>query len=198
MKRELEQVSDQFPEDYLKRRILPELLKSVEFGGGGPRVFNVVLQIGSKLAEDEYEAQITPAIVRLFSSPDRAIRVCLLDNLPLMVEHLSQKIMNDKIFPNLVSKMQSHEFALAKATDVRLPASRTLRQSCGNSPLKLFSLSSASCQTARSTEISSNTSQRPPMTSSPGFAPIPQSVLERLPKTSETVYAMPTTNQGCR
>lgn len=99
----MEKVADSFPEDYIKRRVLPELLKSVEFSGGGPRVFSVVLQIGSKLSEDEYDAQVVPAIVRLFSSPDRAIRVCLLDNLPLMISHLSQKIVNDKIFTNLVS-----------------------------------------------------------------------------------------------
>lgn len=83
-------------------KVLPELLKSVEFGGGGPKVFNAVMKIGSKLSEDDYESKITPVIVRLFASPDRAIRVCLLDNLPQMIDHLSQKIVNDKIFPQLV------------------------------------------------------------------------------------------------
>jgi len=87
----------------LKRKILPELLKSVEFGGGGPKILAMVLQTSTKLSDDEYESQITPVLVRLFSSPDRAIRVCLLDNLPLMIDHLSQKVVNDKIFPNLVS-----------------------------------------------------------------------------------------------
>lgn len=84
-------------------KVLPELMKSVEFGGGGPKVFGVVMRISSKLSEDEYESKITPVIVRLFSSPDRAIRVCLLDNLPLMIDHLPQKIVNDKIYPQMVS-----------------------------------------------------------------------------------------------
>lgn len=83
-------------------KVLPELLKSVEFGGGGPKVFSAVMKIGSILSEDDYESKITPVIVRLFASPDRAIRVCLLDNLPQMIDHLSQKIVNDKIFPQLV------------------------------------------------------------------------------------------------
>ena len=83
-------------------KILPELLKSVEFGGGGPKVFNVVMKISSKLSDEEYDARITPVIVRLFTLPDRAIRVCLLDNLPLMISHLPQKLVNDKIFPQLV------------------------------------------------------------------------------------------------
>lgn len=85
-------------------KVLPELLKSVEFGGGGAKVFGTVMQIGQKLSDDEYETQITPVVVRLFANPDRAIRVCLLDNLPLMIDHLPQKLVNDKIFPQMVGQ----------------------------------------------------------------------------------------------
>ena len=87
----------------MTKKILPELLKSVEFGGGGPKVLNVVLKIGSKLPEDEYETILTPVIIRLFGSPDRAIRVCLLDNLPLMIDRLSAKTVDGKIFPNIIT-----------------------------------------------------------------------------------------------
>ncbi|CZT20906.1 related to protein kinase family protein [Ramularia collo-cygni] len=95
--------SDEFPEDFFKVKVLPELLKSVEFGGGGPKSFALVMRIAQKLSEDEYDVQITPVVVRLFASPDRALRVCLLDNLPLMIDHLSQKIVSDKIFPQMVT-----------------------------------------------------------------------------------------------
>lgn len=88
-------------------KVLPELLKSVEFGGGGPKVFAVVIKISTKLTDDEFEARVTPAVVRLFSSPDRAIRVSLLDNLPVMIDRLSQKIVNDKIFPQMVRLLSS-------------------------------------------------------------------------------------------
>ena len=84
-------------------KILPELLKSVEFGGGGPKVFSFVLKIGAKLSDEEYEARLNPVLLRLFASPDRQIRVCLLDNMPLMIDHFSQKLVTDKIFPQLVS-----------------------------------------------------------------------------------------------
>ena len=83
-------------------KVLPELLKSVEFGGGGPKFLSVVMKISKKLTDDEFEIMVTPAVVRLFSSPDRAIRVCLLDNLPIMIDRLPQKIVNDKIFPQMV------------------------------------------------------------------------------------------------
>src|SRR5947209_3704429 len=84
-------------------RILPELLKSVEFGGGGPKVFGAIMKIGAKLSDEEYETRLVPVIVRLFASPDRALRVCLLDNLPLMIDRLPQKEVNGKIFPMIVS-----------------------------------------------------------------------------------------------
>lgn len=100
---ELGKVTDDFPEDFFKAKVLPELLKSVEFGGGGPKVFGAIIRIGSKLSEDEYEAKLTPLILRLFASPDRAMRVCLLDNLPQMIDRLSQKDVNNKIFPLIVT-----------------------------------------------------------------------------------------------
>lgn len=95
-------MADDFPADFFKMKVLPELLKSVEFGGGGAKVFSTIMQIGAKLSDEEYEAQITPVVVRLFANPDRGIRVFLLNNLPMMIEHLPQKIVNDKIFPQMV------------------------------------------------------------------------------------------------
>ncbi|KMU87096.1 kinase family protein [Coccidioides immitis H538.4] len=71
---ELDELSDDFPEEFFKMKILPELLKSVEFGGGGPKVLTTVLKIGTKLTDDEYNQKLTPAIVRLFANPDRAIK----------------------------------------------------------------------------------------------------------------------------
>ncbi|KAH6668395.1 kinase family protein-like protein [Halenospora varia] len=70
---DLDQLSDDFPEDYFKIKILPELLKSVD----------VFMKVSKKLTDDEFESKVTPAVVRLFNSPDRAIRVSLLDNLPV-------------------------------------------------------------------------------------------------------------------
>ncbi|KAJ9210847.1 hypothetical protein DTO166G4_7518 [Paecilomyces variotii] len=100
---ELDELSDDFPEEFFKMKVLPELLKSVEFGGGGPKVLGAIIKIGTKLTADEYSTKLTPVIVRLFANPDRAIRVCLLDNLPLMIDNIPQRIVNDKIFPQMTS-----------------------------------------------------------------------------------------------
>jgi hypothetical protein len=99
---DLDQLTDDFPEDFFKMKVLPELLKSVEFGGGGPKAFGVVVKIAGKLSNEDFEAKVTPVVVRLFANPDRAIRVCLLDNLSHMIDRLPQKVVNDKIFPQMV------------------------------------------------------------------------------------------------
>jgi len=102
---ELDAISDSndFPEEFFKIKVLPELLKSIEFGGGGPKSFSLCMRIASKMSDDEWDTQITPAVVRLFGNPDRALRVCLLDNLPHMIDHFSQKLVSDKIFPQMVT-----------------------------------------------------------------------------------------------
>lgn len=100
---DLESLTDDFPEDFFKMKVLPELLKSVEFGGGGPKAFGMVMKISTKLSNEDFELRVQPVVVRLFGNPDRAVRVCLLDNLPHMIDRLPQKIVNDKIFPHLVS-----------------------------------------------------------------------------------------------
>lgn len=127
----LDNLSEDFPEDFFKMKVLPELLKSVEFGGGGAKVLGAILKIGSKLSTDEFNAKLTPVVVRLFGNPDRALRVCLLDNLPLIIDHLPQKVVNDKIFPQMVST-QLDSSICSHADIVRHPASQTSLPSSEN------------------------------------------------------------------
>lgn len=45
---------------------------------------------------------ISPFIVRMFSNQNRSIRLCLLENFPNYINHISDIIINDKIFPKMV------------------------------------------------------------------------------------------------
>ncbi|KAI8922758.1 armadillo-type protein [Entophlyctis helioformis] len=92
-----------FPIDFCKYKILPEIIKALEFGGAGAKALNPILKIGSRLSHAEFDTLIVPIVVKLFSSPDRAIRVTLCENLTHYIGHLSQKIVSDKIFPNLAT-----------------------------------------------------------------------------------------------
>ena len=102
--RQLNAAYEDFPDDFLKMKVLPELLKAAEYAGGGPQVLSLAIKIGAKLPDDDFEMQMSQNLIRLYASPDRATRVCLLDSLPQYVDRFSQKIVNDKIFPQIVRK----------------------------------------------------------------------------------------------
>ncbi|EGS18254.1 uncharacterized protein CTHT_0062760 [Thermochaetoides thermophila DSM 1495] len=113
---DLEHLSDDFPEEFFKMKILPELLKSVEFGGGGPKAFSLVMKVATKLSSDDFDAKVAPVVIRLFGNPDRAIRVCLLDHLPQMIDRLSPKVVNDKIWPQAVTGFMDVEPVVREQT----------------------------------------------------------------------------------
>ncbi|KAL9081708.1 MAG: hypothetical protein Q9159_007106 [Coniocarpon cinnabarinum] len=128
---ELDDVSGDFPEDFMKRKILPELLKSVEFGGGGPKVFNVVLQIGAKLPDDEFDSELTPVLIRLFSRQDRAMRVTgFTDQAPLLREQTVKSILT--IVSKLSDRTVNGELLkhLAKTANDPEPGIRTNTTIC--------------------------------------------------------------------
>ncbi|KAJ0119315.1 hypothetical protein J7T55_013553 [Diaporthe amygdali] len=68
---DLDQLTDDFPEDFFKMKVLPELLKSVEFGGGGPKAFSLVMKIATKLSSDDFDSRSVLTIIGKLS--DRTI-----------------------------------------------------------------------------------------------------------------------------
>jgi SCY1-like protein 1 len=78
------------------------MLKAFEFGGGANKVFVIILSIAEKLSDEDFEKEIQPVIVRMFGSQERGVRMSLLENLTKIVERLNPKVVNDKVFPNLV------------------------------------------------------------------------------------------------
>ncbi|KAI8822171.1 armadillo-type protein [Fimicolochytrium jonesii] len=92
---------DTFPTEFCKYKILPELIKALEFGGAGAKALGPILKLGGKLEQEEFDSAVVPIIVKLFASTDRAIRVSLCEGLPSFVNNLNAKIVTEKIFPNL-------------------------------------------------------------------------------------------------
>ncbi|KAI9319642.1 armadillo-type protein [Dichotomocladium elegans] len=99
--RKLDAQIDTFPSDFSQYKILPELLKAFEFGSGGAKALNAILKIGQHLDSDQFEKILVEPIVRMFASPDRAIRVSLLENMPKFIEHIPSKVVTNQIFPNV-------------------------------------------------------------------------------------------------
>ncbi|GFO35647.1 N-terminal kinase-like protein [Plakobranchus ocellatus] len=94
---------DSFPPTFCRNKILPQLLTAFEYGNAGSSVLAPLFKIGKHLETNEYQAKIVPCVVKLFSSPDRATRVKLLQQIEFFVEHLQSDTVNSQIFPNVIS-----------------------------------------------------------------------------------------------
>ena len=89
------------PASLLQYRILPLLLTALTYGGSGMQNFSDVLQsvllIGSKLNDEKaYETLVVPAVIKLFESKERAVRMHLLEKLQYYEKHLPAKLINNK------------------------------------------------------------------------------------------------------
>jgi SCY1-like protein 1 len=91
-----------FPSEFSKYKILPELIKAFEFGSGGAKALSAIVKIGDHLSNEEYESIVIEPIMRMFASPDRAIRVSLLENMPKFIDHMTNKMVTNQVFPNIV------------------------------------------------------------------------------------------------
>ena len=60
-------------------------------------------QIGKLLEEEEYQKQILPCVIKLFSSSDRATRLKLLQQIEFLIEHMDPKTVNDQIYPQIAT-----------------------------------------------------------------------------------------------
>ena len=63
----------------------------------------LVLQFGKSVPPEDYSSVILTHLVKLYASPDRGIRMALLEHLPEYADKLDKKTVSDKIWPNLVS-----------------------------------------------------------------------------------------------
>ncbi|KAJ1475716.1 armadillo-type protein [Baffinella frigidus] len=116
---------DSLPDLHLRYKVLPELLKAVEFGGGelfkavefdgggtaaiapmlklGTAAIAPMLKLGQRMSAEDFGKEVVPGVVRCFGSQDRATRIGLLQNLHTFADHLSPALVEKEIFPKLAS-----------------------------------------------------------------------------------------------
>ncbi|KAI8092662.1 armadillo-type protein [Halteromyces radiatus] len=101
--RKLDTVVGQFPNEFAMYKILPELVNAFEFGSGGAKALNAIMKIGEHLPDDEFDKVLVTPILRMFASPDRAIRVSLLENMPKFIDHIPDKVVCAQVFPHVAT-----------------------------------------------------------------------------------------------
>ncbi|XP_015266276.1 PREDICTED: N-terminal kinase-like protein [Gekko japonicus] len=93
---------DTFPEDFCRHKVLPQLLTAFEFGSAGAVILTPLFKVGKFLNAQEYQQKIIPVIVKMFSSPDRAMRIRLLQQMEQFIQYLNEPTVNTQIFPHVV------------------------------------------------------------------------------------------------
>ena len=78
-------------------------MRAFEFGGGGPTLLPLILSLAASLPEKEYSASIIQPLIRMFATPDRAMRMALLEGLDKFADKLTSKDVTERIWPHLVS-----------------------------------------------------------------------------------------------
>ncbi|XP_039215830.1 N-terminal kinase-like protein isoform X2 [Crotalus tigris] len=99
---ELSDNLDNFPEDFCCHKVLPQLLMAFEFGNAGAIILTPLFKVGKFLNSQEYQQKIIPVIVKMFSSPDRAMRIRLLQQMEHFIQYLNEPTVNTQIFPHVV------------------------------------------------------------------------------------------------
>ncbi|GJN88649.1 hypothetical protein Rhopal_001615-T1 [Rhodotorula paludigena] len=93
------------PAGFLKYKVLPSLVHTFEFSGGsgGAPLLPVILELSSHgdLSHAEHQRDVVQPIVRAFATPDRAMRMALLDHLDKYADRLAPKDVNDRVWPHL-------------------------------------------------------------------------------------------------
>lgn len=98
-----QQNTKRLPTEFLKHKVLPALVKNFELPSGGPQLLPLILSMSSELKQDEYEKLVLPSVLRAFSSPDRAMRMAVLEGLPTFIDRIEKRVVTDKIWPNLLT-----------------------------------------------------------------------------------------------
>ncbi|XP_040826918.1 N-terminal kinase-like protein isoform X3 [Ochotona curzoniae] len=99
---ELSESLGSFPEDFCRHKVLPQLLTAFEFGNAGAVVLTPLFKVGELLKADEYQQQIVPVLIKMFSSTDRAMRIRLLQQMEQFIQYLDEPTVNTQIFPHVV------------------------------------------------------------------------------------------------
>ncbi|KRX54487.1 N-terminal kinase-like protein [Trichinella sp. T9] len=99
----LSNILDQFPKDIQVHKILSRINEMIKFSNVGCSAIPALIKIGKLLGEEEYQVHVIPSVIAMFASQDRITRVRLLEQLEHFIDHLKPEVVNEKIFPPLVT-----------------------------------------------------------------------------------------------
>nr|CDI53080.1 arm repeat-containing protein [Melanopsichium pennsylvanicum 4]SNX84569.1 related to CEX1 \ len=122
----LQEKPDSFTPDFLMYKVLPALvaaLAAVAPPGTIPSastqastLLPLVLRLGQPLPKEEWNSNVVPPLLKAFASPDRSTRMALLENLSLYAERMENRVVTDKLWPNLITGFNDSVPVIREAT----------------------------------------------------------------------------------
>ncbi|TKY86553.1 hypothetical protein EX895_004702 [Sporisorium graminicola] len=122
----LQEQPDSFTPDFLMYKVLPALvaaLAAVPPPGTIPSastqpsvLLPLVLRLGRPLPKEEWNTNVVPPLLKAFASPDRSTRMALLENLSLYSERMDNRVVVDKLWPNLITGFNDSVPVIREAT----------------------------------------------------------------------------------
>lgn len=114
--RNLPRVLETLAKAPVERKILPQIAEALEFGSAPALAVAPMLHAARDLADVDFAKKVTPSLVKLFASADKALRVALLEHLPLYVRHLSDKIVEETLYERVATGFTDEDAFLRELT----------------------------------------------------------------------------------
>ncbi|CAO1624294.1 unnamed protein product [Parajaminaea phylloscopi] len=149
--RSLQTYKASLPVDFLSHKILPSLVhalnlsyqpngsaqgSSLSNAVHAPSILPLVLQLGSSLPDNAWNSAVLPSVLKAYTSPDRSVRITLLDTLPEYLERVDSKKVSESIWPNIVTGFADSSAAIREGTlKAVLPLSSKLTDRIRNNEL---------------------------------------------------------------
>lgn len=122
----LQDKPDSFTPDFLMYKVLPALVGALSWtpppgtipsaSTQASTLLPLVLRLGHPLPKDEWNASVVPPLLKAYASPDRSTRMVLLENLALYTDRMENKIIVDKLWPNLITGFNDSVPLIREAT----------------------------------------------------------------------------------
>lgn len=87
----------------------------------GPTLLPLAITISATLTSAEFSSLLLQPLCRLFASPDRALRLALLELLPQYADRLEKGVVAEKIWPNLITGFGDTVPVIREATVKAVP-----------------------------------------------------------------------------
>ena len=114
--RNLPRVLETLAKAPVERKILPQIAEALEFGSAPALAVAPMLHAARDLPDADFAKKVTPSIVKLFASADKALRVALLEHLPLYERHLSDKIVEESLYERVATGFTDEDAFLRELT----------------------------------------------------------------------------------